>query len=88
MAHYAIWGNVPAVNFINTIEKMYILDKGGRQKWPNGDSEKLHLHSEVATLMEYVHFQMGEKKKKVNNYKGKQKKKFRFLGQCICSVYV
>lgn len=55
---------------LTPLKKMYILDKGGRQKWPNGDSEKLHLHSEVATLMEYVHFQMG-KKKKVNNYKGK-----------------
>lgn len=59
---------------LTPLKKMYILDKGGRQKWPNGDSEKLHLHSEVATLMEYVHFQMGKKKKKVNNYKGKQKK--------------
>lgn len=49
---------------LTPLKKMYILDKGGRQKWPNGDSEKLHLHSEVATLMEYVHFQMGEKKKK------------------------
>lgn len=49
---------------LTPLKKMYILDKGGRQKWSNGDSGKLRLHSGVATLMEYVHFQMGGKKKK------------------------
>lgn len=63
MTHYAIWGNVPAVNFINIIEKIYILDNGDN-KWPNGDSGKSHLHSGVATLMEYIHFQLEKKKRK------------------------